>query len=608
MKRRILPTVLAVAAIVAGYVFREELHAWFVLQKPGEGAPAAAASAASPTHDGAPSPQTFPEPLLSALAPAYEAQEQARALLAADQLKGLAATARAAADALTAAKGHAPDSVARTLAAGARAAAELADSADLAAARRAYGELNRALVTLAEVDPRLQDGWHRFECPMAEGYQLWLQRGPQIENPYMGPRMLACGTEKVFGAAEPATESVSVDHSGHGHAGTDIAYHTCSMHPSVKQAEPGLCPLCNMTLTPVTFDELEGGAVLVDAVRRQEIGVKTGPVAKKPLRLEVRAVGRVAYDETRLHDVSLKLEGWVERLHVDATGNFVKKGQVLFEVYSPELYTAQQDYLLARRTRDRLSADGRTGERMGRLVEAAEARLRLLDLSPAQIAAIAKRGEPLRAVPFFAPASGYVVEKDVVEGAAVRPGQRVYRLAALDPVWVEADVFESDLPHVRAGMPAAVTLPHLPGRTFEGKVAHVYPDVDLKARTGRVRLELRNPGEVLKPGMYADVALRVELGERLQIPESAVLYTGPRTLVFIDLGEGRLRPQEVKLGAKVNGAYEVLGGLKEGQQVVTSGNFLLAAESRIRSAANYWGGEDGEDRRSEPEGGSHAGH
>jgi Cu(I)/Ag(I) efflux system membrane fusion protein len=341
-----------------------------------------------------------------------------------------------------------------------------------------------------------------------------------------------------------------------------------------------------MDLTPVTKGDLASGIVTVDEVRRQRIGVKIEEVKQAPLTLAVRAVGMVKYDETKLADVSLKVRGWIRGLKVDATGQPVKKGAVLFHLYSPELLAAQQEYLVALRTRN--------GDASDPLVRAARQRLRLWDIPEAEIDAVARRGEPTETLPIRAPATGYVIEKNVVEGAAVEPGMRLYRIAALDRVWIEAQIYESDLPHVKVGQKVDITLPFVPGKKFEGRISYVYPYLQPGTRTGQVRIALPNPGGELKPEMYADVSFEVNLGERLQVPASAVIYTGPRRLVFVDLGEGRLRPREVKLGQRAGDAFEVVEGLEVGERVVTSGNFLIAAESRLRSAAEYWtGGEHG---------------
>lgn len=368
-----------------------------------------------------------------------------------------------------------------------------------------------------------------------------------------------------------------------------IDHYTCSMHPSVKQQAPGKCPICGMNLVPVTKLQHEQGVVMIDEARRQLIGVRTGVVSKGAMQRVLRALGQVTYDESTLSDVNLKVRGWITKLFVNETGQRVTKGQPLFSFYSPELYNAEQDFLLANQARS-AAATPLEGDpsRVGLLANAARQRLHLLGLGDAQIAALTKSGAPLENVTIAAPASGFVIEKDVVEGAAVEAGMKLFRLAALNRVWVEAQVYESDLPHVHLGQSAKVTLDYLPGRSYEAKVAYIYPALDATTRTARVRVEIANKELELRPGMYASVALVSDAEPRLQVPASAVIYTGPRRLVFVDLGEGRFRPQEVRVGAEANGAYEVLAGLEPGDVVATSGVFLIAAEARLSTAATYW--------------------
>jgi len=370
-------------------------------------------------------------------------------------------------------------------------------------------------------------------------------------------------------------------------AAGEIDHYTCSMHPSVRQSGPGKCPLCGMDLIPVTTAQQEQGVVTIDEARRQLIGVRTAPVVLARMQSSFRALGHVTYDESALTDVNLRVRGWITTLQVDRTGQRVARGQTLFTLYSPELYNAQQDFLLATSgAAGRASPDG--GSRVEGLGRAARQRLRLLGMSDAQIDAVGKSGVATESVAFASPAGGFVIEKDVVEGASVEPGARLYRIAALGKVWIEADVYEADLANVRVGQRADVTLDYLPGRSYEAKIAYVYPYLDPKVRTGRVRIEIANKDLDLRPGMYASVELGVDAGKRVQVPSAAVVYTGPRRLVFVDLGEGRFKPQEIRVGAEANGMYEVLAGLQPGDLVATSGVFLIAAEARISTAAKYW--------------------
>lgn len=390
-------------------------------------------------------------------------------------------------------------------------------------------------------------------------------------------------------ATTPSASRVALDPAAssdpHG-----IAHYTCSMHPSVKQQAPGKCPICGMDLVPVTKAQQEEGVVLIDDARRQLIGVRTEPVIEGPMRRAFRAVGHVTYDESAMTDVTLKVGGFITKLFVNETGRHVNKGQLLFSLYSPDLYSAEQDFLLANQGAAMAgsAASGGGPTRLEMLGKASRQRLHLLGVSDAQIDDVAKKGVPSESISIPSPASGFVIEKDVVEGAAVQAGMRLYRIAALNEVWVEAEVYEADLPLVRVGQAASVTLDYLPGRSYEAKVSYIYPYLNAEARTGRVRVELANKRLELRPGMYASVNLFSELGPALQVPAPAVVYTGPRRLVFVDLGEGRFRPQEVRLGAEADGRYEVISGLSAGDRVATSGVFLIAAEARISTAAKYW--------------------
>jgi Cu(I)/Ag(I) efflux system membrane fusion protein len=386
-------------------------------------------------------------------------------------------------------------------------------------------------------------------------------------------------------AATPVHVHGSSAHGDHG-ATPEIAYYTCSMHPSVRKPGPGNCPICGMVLTPVLKDTTGKGGVIIDTAQRKRVGIETSTVRKAPMSLSVRALGRVTYDESKLVDVTLRVGGFIRQLRVNETGQPVKKGAPLLTLYSPELYSAQQEYLLARQgVGTNVVLPGRDA-----LAHAARKRLLLLGMLEPQIAAIEKRGEPSEDVTLAAPSAGFVIEKNVVAGAAVQAGERLYRIAPLDEVWVQADVYEQDLRYVHKDQHASITLPYLPGQHFEGTVSYVYPYLAGSSRTGTVRIALRNTDLVLKAEMYADVLFELPLGERVQVPASAVVYTGTRRLLFVDRGEGRLVPTAIELGARAGDAIEVLSGVVEGEQVVTAGNFLVAAESRIRNDTGDFGG------------------
>ncbi len=325
----------------------------------------------------------------------------------------------------------------------------------------------------------------------------------------------------------------------------------------------------------------------IEPGRLQRIGVKIAPAERRALVSAVRAVGRVTSEETTLADVALKMNGWAGAVHANAIGAPVKKGDVLFGVYSPELHAAQQEFLTALRSQERASATN-APDRSDYLVRAARNRLRLWDIADADLERLAKSGEPLEHLPIRSPVTGYVVEKNLVEGSAFEAGQRLYRIASLARVWIEAEVYESELSLVREGQHASVTLPYQPGHTFEATVAYVYPTLDPKTRTARLRLALPNPDLALRPDMYANVRIEADRGERLVVPQSAVLYAGERSFVFRSLGDGRFRPQRVEVGLRSGEDVEILAGLEAGDPIVTSATFLIASESRLRAALEQW--------------------
>jgi Cu(I)/Ag(I) efflux system membrane fusion protein len=328
--------------------------------------------------------------------------------------------------------------------------------------------------------------------------------------------------------------------------------------------------------------ELTPVHLTADAAGR--IGVTYATAERRTLVREVRAAGNVTYDETRLATVNPKIEGWVERLHVDFTGAPVRAGQPLMEVYSPMLVAAQEELILARRLVDQAAAGGseRASGTATELLESARRRLRYWDISAAEIARIESSGTPRRTLTLTAPASGVVVEKNVVQGMRIMPGMDLYRIADLGTVWVEGEVFEKDLSLVRLGQHAVITLEAYPGERFEGLVRYVYPTLDVQSRTGRVRLELKNPEGRIRPGMYASVALHLAVSrESVVVPRTAVLQTGERAIVFVHGDGDVLTPREVTVGLASGADVEIVAGLEAGEVVVSSAAFLIDAEANL---------------------------
>ena len=325
--------------------------------------------------------------------------------------------------------------------------------------------------------------------------------------------------------------------------------------------------------------------------QRQMIGVTSAIVEQTTLKKTIRAVARVDFDERRLTEVTFKIGGWVQDLFVDYTGRRVRKGEPLLTLYSPDLVTSQEEYLLSLRTRNQLAQSSLPEARNGSqgLVEAARRRLLLWDLTSQQIKALEERGAPQTYLTLAAPASGIVVEKMAVKGMRVEPGMKLYRIADLSTVWLYADIYESDIPLVREGQVVSISLSYYPGEIFTGKITYIYPYLDTQTRTNKVRLEFANPQGKLKPGMYANSEIAMNLGTSLTVPESAVLQSGLRQVVFVDQGQGVFAPREVKLGTKADSRFVVLDGLTAGERVVTSGNFLLDSESKLQSATSMMG-------------------
>ncbi len=401
--------------------------------------------------------------------------------------------------------------------------------------------------------------------------------------------------------------------------------YTCGMHPQVIQNQPGNCPICGMKLTLIhkpageapsgdrkikfyqstmkpgetsptpakdsmgmdmapVYDEApaaaDTAAIAVDAATRQNMNLRTAEVQAGPLRKTIRTVGTIDYNETALADVTTKFKGWISQLNVDATGQLVHRGESMFEIYSPELYSAEVEFLQV------LSFGSTNDPGAAALRETAAAKLRFFDVPEAQIAELEKSRKVAKTLPVSAPRSGFVIEKNVVSGQMVDAGMRLYRIADLGIVWVIAQVFEQDLSLVTLGQEAVVKVASFPDREFRGRVTFVYPTVDEKTRTAKVRLEFENPGYFLKPGMFVSAQIHAQLEDSaVLVPEMAVLRSGAKNTVFVAREGGKFEAREVVLGVEAeNGMDEVLSGLNAGEQIVTSGQFLLDSESQLREA------------------------
>ncbi|ATB46278.1 cation transporter [Corallococcus macrosporus DSM 14697] len=402
--------------------------------------------------------------------------------------------------------------------------------------------------------------------------------------------LLAHGDEAHDAHASPPSSSPAPTDSK-----AAATQYQCPMHPSIVQDHPGKCPICGMDLVPMTPAPATPGdpspsavqglaPFTIDPSRQQLIGLRTAPVTEGKVGGTWRTNGRVAIDETRVRRVNMKVAAFVERVYADFTGKPVRQGEPLFSVYSPELLAAQEEYLLALRTRQSLSQAGGMATDGDALVAAARRKLQLWDVPPATLERLAKTGEASRTLTLVSPISGVITKKDVVEGARLELGATPYEVVDLSRVWVLADVYESELRHAKVGMPATLQLKAFPNRVFAGKVAFLDPVLDPAMRTVKVRLEFPNPDGDLRPEMFGEVVLRGTTRNALKIPSDAVVPTGTTQVVFVALGDGRFQPREVHLGESDGKSVEVTSGLKVGDQVVTGANFLVDSESRLRAS------------------------
>lgn len=410
--------------------------------------------------------------------------------------------------------------------------------------------------------------------------------------------------------------------------------YTCSMHPFVVTDEPGSCPICGMTLVPVksasaatggggkkekkikfwvapmdpnyrsdkpgkspmgmdlvpVYEEEGGeeGTIRVDPNTIQSIGVRTAVVRAGELKKTIRTVGRVTYDERRIATVNSKVNGWIERLYVNTTGEEVGKGAPLIDIYSPDLVSAQQEFLIARKHYEEVKGSPFSDVVRGAsvMLDSAKKRLAYWDITEAQVAEVERTGNVRKTLTLYSPFRGVVVSKAAFDGTKVMAGMELFRIADLSRVWVLGDVYEYELPWMKEGVPATVTLDYLPGKKYRGTVTYVYPYLEGKTRTATVRVELSNPNLELKPDMYAHIELAPRVGGKsVLVPSEAVIRSGIRNLVFIARGEGRFEPREITLGLEgEEGTVQVLKGLAAGDNVVVSSQFLLDSESSLKEA------------------------
>ncbi len=385
-----------------------------------------------------------------------------------------------------------------------------------------------------------------------------------------------------------------------------VLYWVDPMHPAYTADKPGTAPDCGMALEPVYADEPASdstsasgaahanhpdGAIHVSPERQQLIGVRFATVEWDDSARGLRTVGKVTYDETRVAHVHPRIEGWIEQVFVDFTGDLVKKGQPMLTIYSPEMLASQQELLLAERARDLMASNplasaARHGDS---LFDAARRRLLLWDLSATQIQQVLDSGEPIHSITLNAPASGFILERSAFPNQKVTPDSDLYTIADLSRVWIMADVFESDISGLSVGSQAYLSFPYPGAKPLGARVTYIQPQVDPTTRTVKVRLEAPNPTVALKPEMFVNVEFGLAGAHRLTVPADAVLDTGDRQTVFVDLGDGYLEPRNIVAGERTDDRIVIISGLTAGERVVASGTFLIDSESQLRSAARSMG-------------------
>ncbi len=396
--------------------------------------------------------------------------------------------------------------------------------------------------------------------------------------------------------------------------GRKVLYWVDPMHPAYKSDKPGTAPDCGMKLEPVyahggggtmasarepanagDLSAMPVGTVQITPEKQQLIGVKYGQVERSGGSRTIRAVGKVAFDETRIQHIHTKVEGWIDQVFVDYTGQLVSKGQALMTVYSPDMLASQLELLLAAKATDTMKNNPLPAafDQSESLLRASRRRLELWDLSEAQINQVLKTGQPIKNVTLYSPITGYVTDRKAFPQLKVMPDTDLYTIVDLSRVWIMADVFEYEAPNIYMGETASVALQALPGRTFNARINYIQPQVDPMTRTLKVRLDMDNPGLMLKPDMYADVEFRVNIPSRLTAPADAVLDAGERKTVFVDRGNGYFEPKQVKTGERNGDRIQILSGLNGDERVVTSGNFLIDSESQMKAAASGMGGMAG---------------
>jgi Cu(I)/Ag(I) efflux system membrane fusion protein len=396
------------------------------------------------------------------------------------------------------------------------------------------------------------------------------------------------------------------DKDGHGHSKLEhkVQLWTCSMHPFIIKDKPGTCPICGMELIKKIDDAAPGGAqsaeqkqqadmlghVSLSPTQRVMANVATVAAKQTSLNKEINAVGIVQYDQSRQAKVTAWIAGRIDKLHVNTVGSYVTKDKPVAEVYSPDLLTTQQEYLLAIKSRDQLknSTIASIAQNGEGLVASARQRLMLFGVKESQIEELEKAGKPNIRLPIYTPLSGIVIEKMVQQGQYVNTGEALFNIADLSSVWVEVEVYENEFPNIHIGQQVEIRSQSFPGKPFVGRISFIYPFLDPKTRTVKARVEMPNPGMKLKPDMFVSAIIRVPLGSSIVVPVTALIDTGKRKVVWVETAPGMFEPRDVLVGQQSDDKIQILAGLKSGDKVAVSGGYLIDSESQLKGG----GGQD----------------
>lgn len=373
-----------------------------------------------------------------------------------------------------------------------------------------------------------------------------------------------------------------------------VLYWYDPMHPAYKSDKPGIAPDCGMQLVPKYAEEepnmakMPVGTVNLSTEKQQLMGVRTAKVERQALERTIRTTAQLTADETKIAHIHVKVNGWLEKVYVDYVGQLVKKGQPLFTLYSPDLVATQEEYLIAKRGQASLGSSPFQEVSAGSnsLLRAARDRLRFWDISDEQIKQLDETGEVNKTLTFYSPIAGFVTDRKAFPQTSVTSDTELYTVSDLSTIWANADIFEYEVPYVHVGQPVELQLSYYPGRKWYGKVSYIYPTVDAQSRTLKVRIELPNPELELKPQMFADLELKVNYGSKIVVPAEAVLNSGNEQIVFVVHDNGVFEPRRITMGPQFDDRIVVLAGLKPGEEIVVSGNFLIDSESQLKSAAS----------------------